>query len=283
MKIARCAYRAAVSWGVVDVEADVVRPIVGAVAAWSATVLAGGSLTRLNFSGECWPLGKVRLLPPVERGSKILAAGANYGKHVREFGLGPPRAPFVFMKPYGALIGAQDDIIHSALTRELDHELELVVVIGARVVARASCIDAVLGYTVGNDVSARDLQKGPGGAIGMDFFSGKGLDRTTAVGPWIVTRDEFDGCPPDLRMSLRVNGEVRQHGRSSDMTYKVGELLAYADERSAVEPGDVLFTGTPGGVGQLTGRFLQVGDVVEAAIDGIGELRNVVRMSASQG
>lgn len=117
MKIARYAYRATVSWAVVDVEADIVRPIAGPVAEWSATVLAGDAMTKLNFTGECWPLTKVHLLPPVERGSKIVAAGANYGKHVREFGLAPPPTPFVFMKPYGALIGAQDDIHYSALTR----------------------------------------------------------------------------------------------------------------------------------------------------------------------
>jgi 2-keto-4-pentenoate hydratase/2-oxohepta-3-ene-1,7-dioic acid hydratase in catechol pathway len=203
-----------------------------------------------------------------------MVAGANYTRHLVEFGIAPPTRPFAFMKPYGALIGADDDIIHSPLTEKLDYEVELVAVIGAAI-DRGDPMRGVLGYTVGNDVSARDLQVGVPG-IGMDLLSAKGLDRTTGLGPWIVTRDEFGDAPPDLRLTLKVNGETRQDGRTGHMTWNVGELAAYIDARSALQPGDVIFTGTPEGVAQGSGRFLRIGDMVEAEIERIGALRNRV-------
>jgi 2-keto-4-pentenoate hydratase/2-oxohepta-3-ene-1,7-dioic acid hydratase in catechol pathway len=135
---------------------------------------------------------------------------------------------------------------------------------------------SVLGYTVGNDVSARDLQRTGAKGIGMDLFAAKSQDKTTGVGPWIVTRDEFPSGSPTLRLLLTVDGDVRQDGTTADMTWGVAELLEFVEQRSSFAPGDILFTGSPEGVGQGTGKFLNPGELVEASVEGIGALRNIV-------
>jgi 2-keto-4-pentenoate hydratase/2-oxohepta-3-ene-1,7-dioic acid hydratase in catechol pathway len=151
------------------------------------------------------------------------------------------------------------------------------VVIGAERVDRSDPLSSVLGYTVGNDVSARDLQRSGPPGVGMDLFAAKSADQTTGVGPWIVTRDEFGQGSPKLRLLLRVNGEIRQDGNTADMTWDVGYLVRFVDERSSFTCGDILFTGSPAGTAQGSGRFLKVGDLVEAEIPGIGVLRNRVQ------
>jgi 2-keto-4-pentenoate hydratase/2-oxohepta-3-ene-1,7-dioic acid hydratase in catechol pathway len=230
----------------------------------------------MRFSGPARPLSELRLLPPVEKTNKIVIAGANYVKHLSEFGVKPPTQPIAFLKAYGALIGAHDPIRYPPLTQQLDHEVELVVIMGAQALDRAEPLASVLGYTVGNDVSARDVQSSGPVGIGMDLFGAKSQDRTTGLGPWIVTKDELAPGSPRLRLMLKVNGAIRQDGTTADMTWNVPELLRFVDERSSLECGDVLFTGTPSGVGMGTGLFLNPGDVVEATIEGIGSLRNVV-------
>jgi 2-keto-4-pentenoate hydratase/2-oxohepta-3-ene-1,7-dioic acid hydratase in catechol pathway len=149
-------------------------------------------------------------------------------------------------------------------------------VIGAPVSRGESVVDQILGYCVGNDVSARDLQFG-GSVTGMDMFSAKGLDDTSGIGPWITTRDEFGDGHPDLELTLTVDGEVRQRDRTSSMVWGCAELVEYVAARSRLAPGDVVFTGTPAGVGHEDGRYLQRGQVVEATIEGLGTLRNRVR------
>jgi 2-keto-4-pentenoate hydratase/2-oxohepta-3-ene-1,7-dioic acid hydratase in catechol pathway len=133
----------------------------------------------------------------------------------------------------------------------------------------------VLGYTVGNEVTARDLQFG-GSVTGMDMFSAKALDHTGPVGPWIVTRDEFGDESPDLALELSVDGEVRQRDRTSSLAWTVGEIVSYVSERSALHPGAILFTGTPHGVGHEDGRYLEPGQEVVVTIERIGSLRNRV-------
>jgi 2-keto-4-pentenoate hydratase/2-oxohepta-3-ene-1,7-dioic acid hydratase in catechol pathway len=276
MKIARCSRGGIGSWGSVDVDRAVFRPFRGALHDWSGSITAGSGAQSLDFSGEQWSLEEVGFLPPVERGSTVYVAGANYLKHLVEFGIAPPDSPFAFLKPYRALTGARDDIPYSELTDKLDFEVELVAVVGRPLAEVSDPLLAVLGYTIGNDISARDLQAGPGGRIGMDFLSGKGLDHATPVGPWIVTRDEFGDVTPALQLLLRVNEEVRQNGNTSEMTWGVGELLRFVNARSTLEPGDILFTGSPAGVAQGDGRFLESGDIVETTIEKIGSLRNRV-------
>ncbi|HEY2659727.1 MAG TPA: fumarylacetoacetate hydrolase family protein [Caulobacteraceae bacterium] len=276
MKIARCAADGSSFWAIVDVEAGTVRKIAGAFHEWAPAVTRGEGEAALRLVGEAQPLADVRLLPPVEKANKVVIVGANYAKHLVEFGVAAPAQPVAFLKSYGALIGANDPIRYPPLTHELDHEVELVAVIGAERVDHSDPLSSVLGYTVGNDVSARDVQRSGPAGIGMDLFGAKSQDRTTGVGPWIVTRDEFPPGQPVLRLILKVDGDVRQDGSSGDMTWPVEHLIRFADERSSLECGDIMFTGTPNGVGQGTGRYLNPGEVVEAIVEGVGALRNVV-------
>ena len=282
MKIARCTDGGAPFWAVVDGRARSIEPIAGAFAEWAPALTRaiagkaeeGRNLLRLAAARS---LDEVRLLPPVEPLNRVVVAGANYSKHLaQDFGLKSHSQPIAFLKAYGALIGANDPIRYPSLTDELDHEVELVVVLGATPVDLEDPLSSVLGYTVGNDVSARDLQRSGPPGVGMDLFAAKSQDRSTGVGPWIVTRDEFPAGSPALRLMLKVNGETRQDANTSEMTWNVAELLKFVEQRSSFAAGDILFTGSPAGVGQGTGKFLRPGDVVEASVEGIGTIRNVV-------
>jgi 2-keto-4-pentenoate hydratase/2-oxohepta-3-ene-1,7-dioic acid hydratase in catechol pathway len=284
MKIARCSDGGAPFWALVDTAAETLRPIAGAFADWGPALtraIAAGRADEgreaLPLSGATRALSGVRLLPPIEPVNRVVVAGANYAKHLAaDFGLAPPQQPIAFLKAYGALIGANDPIRYPPLTSELDHEVELVVVIGDTPVDLEHPLACVLGYTVGNDVSARDLQRSGPAGIGMDLFAAKSQDRSTGVGPWIVTCDEFPACSPQLRLTLKVNGDARQDSNTSEMSWDVGQLLRFVEARSSFAGGDIMFTGSPAGVGQGTGLFLQPGDVVEASVEGIGTIRNVV-------
>lgn len=280
MKLARYSISGECGWGLVDDDASGITPLEGGIRDWGGAVCRGQGSDALRSRGEAIPLSSVRLLPPFERGGKILVAGANYRKHLADFGLSEPSAPHFFLKPHGALIGAGDPIAYPPLTSKLDFEVELVVVFGCSIEPGGDPYDAVLGYCVGNDVSARDLQVGTAG-IGMDLLSAKGLDGTCPVGPWIVTRDSLPAGSPRLAMTMRVNGELRQNGNSGDMTWDVAGLARFIDQRTRIEAGDLMFTGTPEGVAQSDGRFLADGDELETAIEGIGALRNRVSRQAS--
>lgn len=278
MKLARCTDGAAPFWAVVNAEQGEVRPIAGDITEWGPAITRGAGEAALRFVGPARALASVRLLPPISKTNRVVVAGANYAKHLAaDFGLKTHSQPIAFLKAYGALIGANDAIRHPPLTQELDHEVELVVIIGAERVDRDDPLASVLGFMVGNDVSARDLQRSGPPGVGMDLFAAKSADQTTGVGPWIVTRDEFGPGSPKLRLMLRVNGELRQDGNTADMTWDVGYLVKFVDERSRFECGDILFTGSPAGTAQGSGKFLKLGDVVEAEIPGIGTLRNVVQ------
>ncbi len=263
MKLARCSHKDGEPfWAVVDIQQDEVTPIVGLFSEWAPAIAQGKGISALRFLGRPVPLSQVRLLPPIEPVNRVVVAGANYTKHLAEdFGLSAPAQPVAFLKAYGALIGAHDPIRFPPLTEKLDHEVELVVVIGSSEIDLADPLGCVLGYTVGNDVSAR---------------AAKSQDKTTGLGPWIVTKDEFPAGSPALRLTLKVNGETRQDSYTSEMTWNVGELISFVQQRSSFACGDVLFTGSPAGVGMGTGVYLNPGDVVEATVEGIGTLRNVV-------
>ena len=278
MKIARCSEAGGPPfWALVDTTAHTVQAIVGPFDEWAPRLTRGEGVAALTLTGSVRPLDGVRLLPPVERHKRVVVAGANYAKHLAgDFGIQSHSQPIAFLKAHGALIGAHDPIRYPPLTEELDHEVELVVVIGSSHVDRNDPLSSVLGYTVGNDVSARDLQRSGPPGVGMDLFAAKSQDRTTGLGPWIVTRDEFGPASPRLRLTLAVNGDLRQDGNTAEMTWDVAELVRFVDERSSFECGDVMFTGSPAGTAQGSGRFLKPGDVVEATVEGIGTLRNVV-------
>lgn len=278
MKLARCSYHeTGAFWAVVDPERDEVHPIEGEFCTWAPAIARGAGISALRISGMTLRLSEVHLLPPVEPVNRVVVAGANYAKHlIEDFGLAAPAQPVAFLKAYGALIGAHDPIRYPPLTEELDHEVELVAVIGSADIDLEAPLNCVLGYTVGNDVSARDLQRSGPAGIGMDLFAAKSQDRSTGVGPWVVTKDEFPEGSPKVRLTLKVNGETRQDGSTAEMTWDVGQLIRFVQQRSSFACGDILFTGSPAGVGMGTGLFLKPGDVVEATIEGIGTLRNVV-------
>jgi len=273
MKIARFEHGGTGAWGLVDREAATLRPIQTPFASWAPALTDGAGADVLALSDEHLVLAGLHLLPPLEPGSQAFAVGANYLRHLEELKLAPPAAPIAFIKSCRSLIGAADEIHHATLTSQLDYEIELVAILGKPIAGLADPTLALLGYTVGNDISARDLQRT---GLGFDLFSAKSLDHTSGVGPWLVTRDEFGPGTPDLRLSLTVNGETRQDSRTGLMRWKLDELLRYVDQRSALMTGDLLFTGTPEGVAWADGRFLKPGDLVEAAIEGIGTINNRV-------
>jgi 2-keto-4-pentenoate hydratase/2-oxohepta-3-ene-1,7-dioic acid hydratase in catechol pathway len=213
--------------------------------------------------------------PGDTRPGKIVCVGLNYLDHIRESGAEPPAEPLIFAKFPSAVIRSGDPIpIDDELTKRVDWEVELAVVIGrtARRVDAADALDYVRGYTVANDVSARDLQFGDG-----QWVRGKSLDGFCPLGPEVVTPDEIPD-PQALSLRTTVNGEVMQDSSTSKMVFGVAELIAFCSRSFTLEPGDVLLTGTPWGCGEFMDppRSLRPGDVVEVSIEGIGSLRNPV-------
>jgi 2-keto-4-pentenoate hydratase/2-oxohepta-3-ene-1,7-dioic acid hydratase in catechol pathway len=220
------------------------------------------------------PLADGTPTAPVEP-RKIVCIGLNYLDHIRETGLAVPDVPLVFAKFPSSLIGPDEPIrIPTDLTARVDWEVELCVVIGRRAhrVSREDALDHVFGYTVANDVSARDLQFADG-----QWVRGKSLDTFCPVGPVVVTADEVPD-PQALRLTTRVNGEVVQDSTTDLMVFDVATLISFCSQAFTLEPGDLLLTGTPWGCGEFMEpkRSLQPGDVVECAVDGIGVLRNPV-------
>jgi 2-keto-4-pentenoate hydratase/2-oxohepta-3-ene-1,7-dioic acid hydratase in catechol pathway len=210
------------------------------------------------------PLGDLRFLAPVRPG-KIVAVGRNYAAHARELGNDVPPEPILFLKPPSSLLDPGGTIRRPPSSSRVDYEGELAIVVGrrARHVSRDGWRDFVLGFTCANDVTARDLQKKD-----VQFTRGKGFDTFCPIGPWIET----DVDPSDLGIVTRVNGMVRQNGRTSQMVFDCGALIAFISEVMTLEPGDVILTGTPEGIGPL-----EVGDVVEVEIEDVGTLTNLVK------
>jgi len=209
------------------------------------------------------PLADVRLLPPAQPG-KIICIGRNYVEHAREHNVEVPEVPILFLKPPSAVIASGDTIILPRLSMQVEHEGELVVVIGkrGRYITADEARAHILGYTIGNDVTARDLQR-----VDNQWIRSKGFDTFCPFGPWIDT--EFD--PSDAILTCRVNGQMRQMASTRDLVFPVNILIAYISSVMTLEPGDLIFTGTPAGVGPLT-----AGDVVEVEIEGLGSLSNPV-------
>jgi 2-keto-4-pentenoate hydratase/2-oxohepta-3-ene-1,7-dioic acid hydratase in catechol pathway len=219
------------------------------------------------------PIATLRMLPPIPRPGKIIAVGRNYREHAAEEAVVLPEAPLLFAKLPTALVGDGATVRWSAsLAAQVDYEAELAVVIGrtARNVPAETALDHVLGYSCLNDVSARDLQVRDG-----QWTRAKSLDTFCPMGPWVVTADEI-ADPGALRICCRVNGEVRQDESTAALVHGVADLIAYCSRSFTLEPGDIIATGTPGGVGVFRDPpiFLKDGDTVEVEIEGIGTLRN---------
>jgi len=218
-------------------------------------------------------LSQVRLLAPIPHPSKVVAIGQNYMDHCREQNVKPPTSPVIFAKFPTAIVGPGDAIRWDpALTRQVDYEAEMAVVMGrtARRVSASEVLDYVAGYTNSNDVSARNLQFGDG-----QWVRGKSLDTFCPLGPWLVTRDEVPD-PHDLAVRCTVNGTILQDSSTAEMIFRVDQLIEFISHAFTLLPGDVIVTGTPDGVGVFRSPqvFLKDGDVVTVEIERLGQLTN---------
>ncbi len=222
-----------------------------------------------DIYGECqrlepsMSLSAVRVLPPVQP-QKIICVGRNYTEHAAEQHVDIPESPQLFLKPPSALIADTETIVIPPQSKQVEHEAELVAVIGkrGRWIPVEECRQFIFGYTIGNDVTARDIQHKD-----LQWTRGKGFDTFCPTGPWIET--ELD--PADCLITCRVNGELRQMASTREMIFSIDQIVAYVSTIMTLEPGDLIFTGTPAGIGGLS-----VGDSVEISIEGIGILRNTV-------
>ncbi|MET9631763.1 fumarylacetoacetate hydrolase family protein [Lentzea sp. NPDC006480] len=216
-----------------------------------------------TFTGRKWPLADVRLLAPILP-TKIIGIGRNYADHAAELGNEVPAEPLVFLKPNTSVIGPNVEIKIPAASQRVDFEGELAVIIGqpCREVPKAKAMSVVMGYTIANDVTARDLQRKD-----VQFTRAKGFDTFCPMGPFIET--EFD--PSDVRVVTELDGEVKQDGRTSLMVHDIPALIEYVSGIMTLLPGDVILTGTPAGVGPMA-----AGQTVSVTVDGLGTLTNPV-------
>jgi 2-keto-4-pentenoate hydratase/2-oxohepta-3-ene-1,7-dioic acid hydratase in catechol pathway len=249
---------------IVRYEIDGKKPKYGWLLGDKVGEIGGNVFGRYQRKEAETPLADVKLLAPSEP-SKIICIGRNYIEHAKELGNEVPKVPLIFLKPPSSIINPNDTILLPPQSAQVEHEGELVVVIGkrGRHITAASAKKYILGYTIGNDVTARDLQK-----TDDQWTRAKGFDTFCPFGPWIDT--EFD--PADSVVTCRVNGQMRQMASTRDMVFNVGVLIAYISSIMMLEPGDLIFTGTPAGVGELKN-----GDEVVVEIEGLGVLKNPVK------
>ena len=258
MRIARFSVDDEPKYGLV--ETDDPEGLVGTVA-----VLDSDPLYRpVQLTGEVLQLADVRLLAPVIPRSKVVCVGRNYADHAAELGNDVPAEPMIFLKPNTSVIGPRDGIVYPEQTNNLHFEGELAIVIGriCRDLPRERAEEVIFGYTIANDVTARDLQKSDG-----QWARAKGYDTFCPLGPWIQT----DLDVSDVRVSTPLNGEPKQDGRTSQFIFDIPEVLAYITSFTTLLPGDVVLTGTPAGVGPML-----PGDEVAISVEGLGTLTNKV-------
>ena len=230
--------------------------------------ISGNLFGRYRRNEALTPLSDVNLLAPTEP-TKIVCVGRNYVDHAKELGNEVPKVPLIFLKPSSSIINPGDTIFLPPQSAQVEHEGELVIVIGkrGRHILAEQAKKFVLGYTIGNDVTARDLQKSDD-----QWTRAKGFDTFCPFGPWIDT--EFD--PADAVITCRVNGQMRQMVSTRDMVFGIGTLIAYISSVMTLEPGDLVFTGTPAGV-----NVLKPGDEVVVEIEGLGTLKNFVKAESA--
>ena len=251
MKYLRFSYEGKTAYGILD--------------GTQIQVLKGDPFSGvITKSGQTLSLEQAQLLPPCTPG-KIIAAGLNYSDHAREMGLDIPQFPALFFKPPSAVIAAGDTIRYPAMSHQVDYEAELAVVIGktAANVTEADAASYIFGYTCLNDVTARDLQR-----IDTQWTRAKSFDTFAPVGPWIET--EFDASHAEI--SARLNGKVVQHSNTANLIFSVPVLVSLISQIMTLYPGDIISTGTPGGIGSM-----QPGDLIEVEVAGIGILQNRIK------
>ncbi|KZE94559.1 Ureidoglycolate lyase [Agromyces sp. NDB4Y10] len=254
MKVARFSHGESISFGIVDEEEHEL-----------VVLKADPMFAGYDPTGERVPLAEAKLLAPVIPRSKVVAVGKNYHDHAAEMGGEAPAEPLLFLKPNTAVIGPGDSIVLPPESSQVEFEGELAVVIGriARRVSEADAASVVFGYTIANDVTARDLQRSDG-----QWTRAKGFDTFCPLGPVIDTDLDLERGT----IETSVNGERRQEARLADMVHSIPAIIAYASNVFTLLPGDVILTGTPAGVGPIT-----TGDTVEVSISGLGSLANPVR------
>lgn len=229
------------------------------------SVIAGDPIyAGVSKTGAVTQLSDVRLLAPVIPRSKVVCIGKNYADHAAEMDSEVPTEPIIFLKPNTSVIGPNDTIVWPSMSERVDHEAELAIVIGriCKDVPRERVNDVIFGYTVANDVTARDLQKKDG-----QWSRAKGFDTFCPIGPWIDT----DFVPGNQRVTAKVNEDLKQDGRLNQMIFGVAEIVQFVSQVMTLLPGDVILTGTPAGIGPL-----QPQGTVTVAIEGLGELTNRV-------
>jgi len=238
-------------------------PLFGVVSGNEIEVLAGYPLySGITKTGEKLALDSVKLLAPVIPRSKVVCVGKNYADHAKEMDSVVPEQPVIFIKPNTSVIGPDDAIVWPSMSKKVDHEAELAIVIGkiCKDVPKERVQDVIFGYTIGNDVTARDLQKVDG-----QWSRAKGFDTFCPLGPWIQT----DIDPSDLAISAEVDGQMRQSDRTSSMIFDIPTIIHFITQVYTLLPGDVILTGTPAGVG-----VIPIGSTVSISIEGIGTLSN---------
>jgi 2-keto-4-pentenoate hydratase/2-oxohepta-3-ene-1,7-dioic acid hydratase in catechol pathway len=226
--------------------------------------LEGSPFEEIKRSGEVFRIDQIQLLAPCEP-SKVVCVGLNYADHAQELNLELPQVPILFMKPSSTVIGPMEPIIYPPMSQQVDYEAELAVIIG-KVTKRVSVMevrDHVFGYTCGNDVTARDLQRQDG-----QWTRAKSFDSFCPLGPWI--RDDFD--PREAEIKLWVNDEIKQNSNTRQMVFAIDYLISFISQIMTLLPGDVILTGTPFGVGPV-----KPGDIISIEIQGLGRLTNQVK------
>ncbi|GAB3624838.1 fumarylacetoacetate hydrolase family protein [Mariniluteicoccus endophyticus] len=260
MRIARYSTGGDPKYGIVELAGD------GGKHPDTISALSGDPLAMpVQLTGERTPLAEVRLLAPVIPRSKVVCVGKNYAAHAAEMGSEVPAEPLTFFKPNTSVVGPGDPIIYPSWTEKVSYEGELAVVIGriCKEVPVERAQEVVFGYTLANDMTARDKQATDG-----QWARAKGFDTSCPLGPWISSHLSIEEAG-DLELVTRVNGEVRQQGRTSQMVRSIAEIIAFVSSYTTLLPGDVILTGTPEGVG-----LVQPGDEIEIEIEGMGTLTN---------
>ncbi|WP_462409519.1 fumarylacetoacetate hydrolase family protein [Neobacillus sp. Marseille-QA0830] len=245
----------------------------GPLAIQTAKEAISFALGNINLSKAIYKKEQVHIGPPVLKPNKIICVGLNYKNHILEMKRDFPEHPVIFAKFATAVAGPNDSFpLHSKLTKKLDYEGELAFVIGktGKDISYEDALDYVYGYTVANDITARDMQKRT-----LQWLQGKTLDKSLPLGPVLVTKDEIPD-PHALDISLTVNGEVRQSSNTEQLLFNVQYLVEFLSGILTLEPGDVICTGTPGGVGEAQNKFLQQGDIVKVEISGIGAIETKI-------
>ncbi len=278
MKLLRYGETGAEKPGLLDAEGTI-RDLSGHVADIGGKALdpaALAALSKLDPKSLSAVAGNPRIGPCVAGVGKFICIGLNYSDHAAETGAAVPSEPIIFMKASSAIVGPDDDVLIPRGSQKTDWEVELAVVIGrtAKYVPEAEALDYVAGYCVAHDVSERAFQIERQG----QWTKGKSCDTFGPIGPWLVTKDEV-ADPQNLKMWLKVNGQTMQDGSSKTMVFGVAQLVSYLSRFMSLQPGDVISTGTPPGVGMgmKPPRYLKAGDVVELGIEGLGSQKQSVK------